>query len=459
MAERKKVDRKRRKLEKEIEIYKKNSKALCDMLALYSYFIEDDKPLEPASYIVFEEVVKDLEDKDFNVPFKADSIEKLLIQDSNNCYEVLRELRESEYYDDLEGQLYEDYRINLTRQYYRNHYTYDNKEELFKQPFDFFGKMCEYYYGNLTFVSEILCSNIEMPIKVNILYDILKDYLVKSYGITSFESILNPKGAGMDLSRTNYEVKEQKINELCEAFRNEIESNENRKRELVEIILRISRDRAVDWICYLQEKKLVDFMSERKIVNIINCDEIEVSICILLCVNKINKLKKVYQLKDYSYISENIKANDDKFILQSLPVNEIPSFIALSNYKTSIADIELIGKRVLSYQKYFNKENKELVEQIKSAIIHKAKDKEEYKTYCELASMFEQLADYKTYKRQQLKERMERVRAKAQEERELLNARYEFILRLSNMNESLQEQVPGKRVIKELVFQKENQDD
>lgn len=241
--------------------------------------------------------------------------------------------------------------------------------------------------------------------------------------------------------------------------RKEIESNENRKRELVEIIFGIDNDRSADWICYLQERKLVDFVNERKIVNIINCDEIEVSICILLCVNKINKLKKVYQLKDYSYISENIKANDDKFILQSLPVNEIPSFIALPNYKTSIADIELIGKRVLSYQKYFNKENKELVEQIKSAIIHKAKDKEEYKTYCELASMFEQLADYKTYKRQQLKERMERVRAKAQEEREILNARYEFILRLSNMNESLQEQVPGKRVIKELVFQKENQDD
>lgn len=448
MAERKKVDRKRRKFEKEIEIYKKNSKALCDMLALYSYFIEDDKPLEPASYIVFEEVVKDLEDKDFNVPFKADSIEKLLIQDSNNCYEVLRELRESEYYDDLEGQLYEDYRINLTRQYYRNHYTYDNKEELFKQPFDFFGKMCEYYYGNLTFVSEILCSNIEMPRKINILYDILKDYLVKSYGITSFKSILNPKGAGMELSRTNYEVKEQKINELCEAFRNEIENNGKKKEELLDSILRISRDRAVDWICYLQEKKLVDFMSEKRKTNTMHFDMIEASLCVILGINKLENIMKIYQLEDYNKLPENIRVNDDRVILDSLPVNEIYSFIALPNYKTGLGDIEIIGKRVLSYQKYFDSENKELVEQIKSAIIHKAKDKEEYKTYCKLAKTFEKFADFKAYKEQQEQKRIE-----------LFNARYEVILRLSNMNESLQEQVPGKRIIKELVFQKENRDD
>lgn len=275
----------------------------------------------------------------------------------------------------------------------------------------------------------------------------------------NFEDILNPKGAGMDLSRTNYEVKEQKINELCESFRNEIENNEEKKDELLDIILRISRDRAVDWICYLQEKKLVDFMSEKRKTNTMHFDMIEASLCVILGVNKLGNIMKIYQLEDYNKLPEKVRVNDDRVILDSLPVNEIYSFIALPNYKTGLGDIEIIGKRVLSYQKSFDSENKELIEQIKSAIIHKAKDKEEYKTYCELASMFEQLADYKAYKEQQEKERIEREKAKVQEERKLLNARYEFILRLSNMNESLQEQVPGKRVIKELVFQKENQDD
>ena len=50
---------KRRELEKKIEVYKKNSKALCDMLALYSYFIVEDKDLDLAGYIALEAVLKD----------------------------------------------------------------------------------------------------------------------------------------------------------------------------------------------------------------------------------------------------------------------------------------------------------------------------------------------------------------------------------------------------------------
>ena len=188
-------------------------------------------------------------------------------------------------------------------------------------------------------------------------------------------------------------------------------------------------------------------------------DELEdISLCPFLGVQYLDNFKKFYQLKDYNNVPENIRANDDSLILDWLAIEEIPSFIALTNYKTSIADIECIGKRVLREQRRHGEINKELVEQIKSAIIHKAKDKKEYKTYCELAEMFENIADYEAYMRQREKEREEKRRLKAQEERELLNARYNFILRLSNMNESLQEQVPGKKVIKELVFQKEDKD-
>lgn len=454
MAERKKVDKKRRTFENEIEVYKKNNKALCDMLTLYIYFV-DKKNEDPAVYIALNEVIKDLEDKDVNVSFKKESIAALVKQDADNYIVMSKKLRENGY-DELINQLIEDYRLYSIERYYRSKYINRGDDCLFEQPYDFFGKMCSHYPS---FISEILCSNIEMSIKENILYDILKDYLVKNYGMMNLENILDSKGAGMDLSRTNYEVKEQKINELCEAFRIEIENNRKKKEELLDIILRISRDKAVDWVCYLQEKKLVDFMSEKRKINTMHFDMIEASLCVILGVNKLGNIIKIYQLEDYNKLPEKVRANDDRVILDFILANEIPSFISLPNYKTGLGDIEIIGKRVLSYQKYFDSENKELIAQIKSAIIHKAKDKEEYKTYCELATNFEQLADYKAYKEQQEKKRIERERVREQKRIELQNARYQVFLRLFNMNESLQEQVPGKRVIKELVFEKENQDE
>lgn len=453
MAERKKVDKKRRTFENEIEVYKKNNKALCDMLTLYIYFV-DKKNEDPAVYIALNEVIKDLEDKDVDVPFEAESIMTLMDQDNDYFYNVLRDLKESNYYDELVGTLYENYRIIPTRIYYGSRYINNCGGYLSKQPYNFFARMCNTYPD---FVSEVLCSNMEMAKKLNILYDILKYYL-RNYGFDKFVYILDPKGSGYELSRTDYKVKEQKINELLEAFRKEIETNKERKKELLEIILKINTGRAVDWLCYLQEQKLVDFMSERRIMHTTYFAEVETSLCMVFG-NQIENLKKLYQLEDYNKLPENIRANDDKVILSSIKVEDITSFIALPNYKTSIVDIELLGKRVLNVQVRHNRAIPYLIDQIKSAIIHKVKDKEEYKTYCELASMFEQLADYKAYKTRRMQERIEHAKAQVQEERKLLNARYEFILRLSNMNESLQEQVPGKRVIKELVFQKENQDE
>lgn len=456
---------KRRELEKKIEVYKKNSKALRDMLALYSYFIVEDKDLDLAGYIALEAVFKDFEDKDVDVPFKAKSIEDLMAEDTNNRYKVLRELKETEYYDELEGNLDENYRNYLTRQYYRNHYTKYDNEELFKQPFDFWIRMCQYYYDGQSLVSEFLCSDMEMSKKVNILYEIIKYYIrVHSY-ISDIKYLLNSKGAGYELSRTRDNVKEQKINELIVAFRKEIDTNEDKKEELFNIIYEIVRnnigqnpaciERTVNLICYLQEKKLVDFMNMRY-KHYIGDNLEEVSLCTFLGIQHLENFKDFYQLEDYSKLPENIRATDDKVILSSIKVEDIPSFIALTNYKTSIADIELLGKRVLNIQIRHNRAIPYLIEQIKSAIIHKAKDKEEYKTYCELASIFEQIADYNAYKSQQEKEREERARIREQKRMELLQARYEVVLRLSNMNESLQEQVPGKRVIKDLIFRKED---
>lgn len=251
----------RKDLEKEIEIYKKNNKALCDMTALYSYFVIEDKEIDISAYTILDEVIKDLEDKDVNVLFKTESMKELFTKDTAYCHGILTELRESEYYNELEESLNESYRTIRNIQYYRNKFN-KNDESLLDEPYDFLGKMCD---CSCDFVSEILCSNIEMAKKVNILYDVIKHY-IETGNLYHLEYTLKSKGAGYGLSRTNYEVKEQKIAELSKAFKAEMDKDIKRKRALLNAALGANRRNsnfATNCLCFLQEQKLVDFMDLR----------------------------------------------------------------------------------------------------------------------------------------------------------------------------------------------------
>ena len=104
---------------RKIEIYKKNSKALCDILALYSRFLEKGTP-SVVGYIVYscsvpklnsavllcytalEEVIRDLEDPDVTVPLEAENIESLFLEDEKKRLEIYNELKETEYFAELE---------------------------------------------------------------------------------------------------------------------------------------------------------------------------------------------------------------------------------------------------------------------------------------------------------------------------------------------------------------------
>lgn len=441
MAERKKVDRKRRELEKKIEIYKKNNKALCDMLALYGYFVDKEKSLDITAYIVLDEVIEDLEDKDVNVPFKSESIAKLFDQDSDYESNILRELRETEYYQELREFAYESYLTMQNRQYYRNKFN-KNNEPLSNEPYDFLGKMCNY---SCDFVSEILCSNIEISKKINILYDVIRHYIGIGY-LSYLEYTLNSKGSGYELSRTNYEVKEQKIAELSKAFKIEMDKDIKRKRTLLNVALGVGANPnyVTNCLCFLQEQKLVDFMDLR-MPRCVGKNAVNSSILFCFNVNNLDNFKNFYQLEDYLTIPKEVRKSDDAYILDNIQLNDIASFISLSNYEITTDDIETIGERVRSHQIAVEGELPNLKEGIKKALIKKAKTTKEYRTMSILVQYFEKLTDYKAYRKQIEAERNEQE----QKERELFNARHQLVLRLSNIRNSLNGMSQAKDLPKE----------
>lgn len=445
----------REEIVREIEIFKKNNKAMCDITALYSHLLFKGRAFDVSTYTILEEVIKDLEDKDVNVSLKAKSIEELFNQDDKKYYNLLNIISENGYASELNNQLCRDYRTLQTKIYY-------NRINALKLPFDFIGRLCE---CNSDLISEILCSNMEMSKKVDILYYIVMYYIDRPY--IDLEHILDTKGAGYNLSRTHKDIKEQKITELTIAFKEDTETERNLNNKACKVYDKIMKKNCnnvndayniFNMFSKLQRLGLIDFATGF-IGTIFSEEKYDVSFCAYVCydlgINKLEDFEDFYQLDDYLKVDEKLRYSDSRYFLNNIGIKDISSFIALSNYEIKPEHIEIIGKRVLDYQKSIGEVSKDLVEEIKIAILRKAKNKNEYKTYLGFAKCFEYIADYASYKKQIEKAEKEYVKAREERNNELFKARYEAVLRLYNMNESLQEQVPGKTVIKNLIFKKD----
>lgn len=451
MEEVKKVRKTKKYYERQIETYKKNNKALCDMVALYSYCVIPDKELDPSAYIVLESVIKDLEDPDVVIPFAAKSLNDFYNQDMDNLYKVLHELKESKYYDELEGELHENYQTLKSRMYFGAKST-GRRNDIVNQRYDFIGSMSEVYPG---FISEILCSNISMDKKVSILERAMLHSISRCYR-QDLEYILDPNGAGSELSRTPREVKKQKMEELKSAIREYMSNNPKKVREIFHEVMSMEQPPIykTNWLYFLQQN-LIDFMNIRGNATIKRGPR-KVSAVGFLGVEELNNFKKFYQLEDRKNLPNEIKYNDDMLILENIRESDLPKFITLPNYHMGLDDIEVISKRVLKYQIDRERAYPDLVDDVASAIIYKAQNKEEFAKFSKMAEIFIENSDYIKYKEE--KERFEREQAEERKRKmqELKDARSELIIRLHNMNESLQDQVPGKKVIKDLRFEKNN---
>lgn len=452
---------------RKIEIYKKNSKALCDILALYSRCMEKGTPTIPGyttyscevnrqnsavllSYAALEEVIRDLEDPDVTVPLEAENIESLFLEDEKKRLEIYDELKETEYFAELEKELTKNYRLGETMRYFTL-LEADNKFNTKKTKFNFLERLCGY---SLDFVSEFLCSNIDIEEKTVMFYNIVSHCIQFEFPDT-LEKILDTYGAGADLSRTRYSEKEAKIQELIAAFKVKMDKEEKAKQKLFTIIRSHYHVRGLSdyWLTFLQTRGIVDFTDLRDPATICNKDE-EISVCASINTEYLNNFEKFYQLEDYQKIPEKIRRNDDIIILSEIMICDLAKFISLNSYQTSLEDIDVIAARVMANQIAERCSNDKLIADIKSAILHKAKNKEEYKTYCELVHIFETKVDYDAYVRQAREERALKARKQLEEKNQLIEARYELFRRLYNLNESLQEQVPSRKVIKNLAFPK-----
>lgn len=167
---------------------------------------------------------------------------------------------------------------------------------------------------------------------------------------------------------------------------------------------------------------------------------------------KLDNFRKLYESDTYKKVTEEIRNNDDYAILELLRYDDIEALISLPNFRLTQEKLDLIIRRYrLNHQKYNcyyeenkNKANKQR-EKIIGIIIHKAKNKEEYKEILEYVKYFAEHTDLE-------KERL----AEIQNKKDLAEARTNFSTMLYNFNEYLQETEPGRKLIKNIDFEKNN---
>ena len=396
------------------EQYQKNNKALCDVLTLYLHCkINKYNDFKFTTYMLVDEVIKDLEDKDVNISLKDNSLSNLFIKDNQE-------------YKKLKNKETRDYRYE---EIYR--YCYENVIKYDLDPFNLIQTLFDF---DMDIILNIFGSNISLDKKTLMLYDLLISIINSPHlGTYLFNYLFSNDLIGNE---------KEMLNDLVTSFRNLLNDNYDLKEKLFLTILNAKDRNEYEWLNLFQKYHLVDFSNIYEVI-----DEKKYSIYGIVY-SRINcqDFLKLYQNNDLN-IPNDIRKNDSYYLLNNLPIEELASFISLKNCLLTIENLKILGNRVFNYQMTKEESDEKLIEEIKEAIVRKATNKEEYKIYKGNVAFFSKLADYKGYMEQQ----KEIQKKREQEKTNLLNARNNLVLTLQNLNENAIKEVP---IIKNLKMKK-----
>lgn len=370
-------------LQEQVRIYKKNNKALCDLLTLVSYMQSEKEYNFKDVYFhtLAETVIKDLEDPEVNIPLKEVSYEKVLRDDIYAFYEIDHQLIDNSF-NDLKENFRSDFRIYpLELIYAKNQEAYD----FIKTLYEFSSEETR----------EFLTSNIGLEKRKEFLYQVLLMSIDKGY-LFDFKNLIDGKS---QLLRVPQDKADEKIEVLIDGISQKINKTQESQWDLWDKLAK-GNDNALNWILYLQERKIVDFMSmvNKSCLNgkVINCSPI-----VLFDTMWISAIQAFNELKDYLNVPEEIRNNDNIFLLNTLLLRDLSKLIMLSNFFITEEYIEIIANRILEdidKQEGNIEEFKELIEQISNAIVHKAKNKKEYRQMLQYVSVLKELINT-TYKK------------------------------------------------------------
>ena len=412
------VDKERReRYKKQIKRYKKNSEALANEILLYEALKRSESSDDVIVWTLADEFIKNLEDNKVSLTLYGKSITEII--DSNyqtDEYQKIIRICDRLGYDDIISKLNEDYRLReLRKKYYnRNYSEFDIIKLLFEKSPEW--------------ILEIFASDADMNIKIQILIKVLscigrddKDKIIKI--LTCDESLIN------ELKRTDEKIIMAKVEMLKNEFRKENPSLQSMYEKLY-----LKKD-GKELLIFLHQKGFIDLS---KIIFETGKDKkLSISPVSLMALNgNLSDIEEYRNSKDYEFDSE-ITNNDDLFLIEQINYKELSKLIELPSFILTDVKVKKISEKLLS--NYSNREEDEkLFETIKSTILHKAHNKKDYKELLRYTLLLDEIKRTKI-------EKQDTVWKYDTAKRILLKQLYE-------LNEYAQENVPSRRLVKEVKF-------
>lgn len=417
-------------MQEEIRIFKKNEQSIYDLLALYQYISEKQEEDQNINDIIgvtlLDKVISNFEDPEVNVRYRFRNINEIINTINNYFYEIFKKYNCYECLD-----LKNNFNISYKENTIHKSLISQNKSK----DIDLIQLLVSKTATD-SLINDFLASNIPFDVRLEMFSDMLACKEANIPWILSSNS---------SLGRANSNKVIEKKKELIQAFND----GKCKSYDIASLFYRLLGENHIDTINYLQDNYFDFNQIYVDIPTSVSMKISKISAVVLLTyeTQSTKKIEKLYESKNYLRLDKEVRENNDLYILNGLKTtDDLCQFITLSNFEVTEEKIKILAKRYIDFQKEMGfSYYKYSRNRVKNIIIRKAKNKTEYKKYLEYADIFMEDSDYNQF-----------LQNEAQEQERLNNARNELLIRLYNMNDSLQEQVPGKTHIKDLKFRKSN---
>ena len=428
------IDMQKKELDKEIEVFKKNEETVYDLLALYEHLTSTKKPLKDSFLLclLVDKLIQDWKDSDVVFfPLEEDGPFQIL---ENLCNEYLEVKEDLEQVPDVE--LEEEFSLSEKKEQ-----ALDMLRSLSWRVNDVgelsFSDLC--LDDSSFFVAvELLLSDISFQRRL-MLFELMCQKGVKKRELEFLEYFFDQDSRGLKRRKKEEVIEKKKA--LFDAF-----VNDEGSYSFSEFIDELKDQKMYSWFVHFQKMGIdvsrycwdsSSLELERE------CGD--VSIVSFIAKEKyLYPFRCLYEDPSYQKLPARIRKNNDLAIVQQLQFSDLLNFIELPNFQITMDLVPVIMDRICEQEKILPRPDfKIFVMERLAARRENASNPKEYRRLSHVLTAIEEAPDC-----------FDEIRKLEQEKQKLIQKRQEVVGKLSDLNEILQDQVPGKRIIKNLEFHK-----
>lgn len=428
------IDMQKKELEKKIEVFKKNEETVYDLLALYEHLISTKKPLKDSFLLclLVDKLIQDWKDPDVVfIPLEEDGPFQIL---ENLCNEYLDVKEDLEHVPDVE--LEEEFSLSEKKEQ-----ALDMLRSLSWRVNDIgelsFSDLC-LDDSSFSVAVELLLSDISFQRRL-MLFELMCQKGVKKRNLEFLEYFFDQDSRGLKRRKKDEVIEKKKA--LFDAF-----VNDEGSYSFSEFIDELKDQKMYSWFVHFQKMGIdvsrycwdsSSLELERE------CGD--VSIVSFIAKEKyLYPFRCLYEDPSYQKLPARIRKNNDLAIVQQLQFSDLLNFIELPNFQITMDLVPVIMDRICEQEKILPRPDfKIFVMERLAARRENASNPKEYRRLSQVLTAIEEAPDC-----------FDEIRKLEQEKQKLIQKRQEVVGKLSDLNEILQDQVPGKRIIKNLEFHK-----